>query len=346
VNAGTIIRDLLLKNDQLFLPGLGTFVVRQKPAEINQQSLTPPRREFRFDVNLQSGSRLLIETAALKLNLADEEAASEISGYVAALASELEESGACLIEGVGMLVKRAGGTVKFKPDESFLKSSGAFALPVFELKSLKQTPPVKPLENKPLADRNTIRKTRPPRRPRYAFVAAGAALVIILLLVAGYFTGRIKLPVDLGRTFYRNAGTAGSAREIVFGNRPPDQDTLTDTIAKQLDERTDQKTVLMYEEPEPADLQSEVPEPVDPPSHSQASFVPGYHIIAGSFLVPNNADRQMEKLRSKGLQPVLLPPKSNYYMVSLGSYPSAAEAAKAARHLRGELALELWVMKR
>jgi cell division protein FtsN len=70
-----------------------------------------------------------------------------------------------------------------------------------------------------------------------------------------------------------------------------------------------------------------------------------YHIISGSFLVLENAEKQQTTLRAKGLNAELLPRRGKYYMVSLGSYATQEEAATTVEKLRLQLHQDFWVMK-
>jgi cell division protein FtsN len=71
-----------------------------------------------------------------------------------------------------------------------------------------------------------------------------------------------------------------------------------------------------------------------------------YHIIAGAFLVPNNAERQKKEMEKRGLQAEVLPKRGDYFMVSLGSYDTQQEATKAMNELSKSLDKQLWIMKK
>jgi hypothetical protein len=50
-------------------------------------------------------------------------------------------------------------------------------------------------------------------------------------------------------------------------------------------------------------------------------------------------------MRKKGINAELLPRRGKFYMVTLGSYPTLAEAQAAMELLKGQLDQDLWVMK-
>ncbi len=61
-----------------------------------------------------------------------------------------------------------------------------------------------------------------------------------------------------------------------------------------------------------------------------------YQIISGSFTLTENAERQIRPFRKKGIHAEMLPRSGKYYMVTLGSYPTASEAPAALELLKGQ----------
>jgi cell division protein FtsN len=73
--------------------------------------------------------------------------------------------------------------------------------------------------------------------------------------------------------------------------------------------------------------------------------VSGYHIIAGAYMVPDNAEKQKQILENRGFKSIILPPQGSYYMVSLGSYRTLEQVTDVMNSPRDELEIPLWVKK-
>jgi cell division protein FtsN len=146
-------------------------------------------------------------------------------------------------------------------------------------------------------------------------------------------------------------GEKEDSEKLIFGTMDPDSgqsgvDTSIERISREIDARTARKKALAYQATESRKpVEKEIPSP-EPARQATTSVDKPYQIIAGSFLVPNNAERQMNTLRKKGYSPVLLPKWGDYFMVSLGSYDTHEQATSAVKQLRSNLDQELWVMKR
>ena len=144
----------------------------------------------------------------------------------------------------------------------------------------------------------------------------------------------------------------GDSDKLVFGNRADadsmqsESDTLRKKISQELDKRNSRESALAFEEVEAKPV-VETPRPVAKPLIEPAQVKTGkpYYIIAGSFTIASNAERQKSQLERKGYTPLLLPKRGNYYMVSLGSYDTHERATTALRQLRKELQQEMWLMK-
>ena len=75
MNIALIIRDLLLHNEQLVIPGFGTLRIIHKPARISKttQVLLPPSKEIVLDTQQKQGDNLLFLTIKKKSGLSESE---------------------------------------------------------------------------------------------------------------------------------------------------------------------------------------------------------------------------------------------------------------------------------
>jgi len=351
VNIAADIKDLILLNEGLILPGLGGFVTKYHQAEIRKNSnvFEPPSMEIRFDSRMITDNGLLISRVARKNNLPEEEARLVVDEFIEGLKKDLQEKGSALIDEVGSIVKDSTGNLTFKALSGQNYRIQSFGLPEVEV----------PLSAKP---QETYRRTLPPpvvqpvikKRVKIPLAAVIAALII---LGAGtvYFTGffdRYLKPL-----FVRAEPVVmlheDNPDKIVFGQQViPDEDTLAKEVDQQLAKTSSKEKALYYEEPNKTEpiqpiASTEKNAITEPPATLPAVVSPGeFHIIAGSFLIPSNADRQKSQLEKKGYSPQIIRKNDDFFYVALQAYDSKETAVVEMRKLSRELNLPLWVMRR
>lgn len=333
MNISFLIRDLLLRNEQLVIPGFGTFRIVMRPARISRstQELLPPVREIVFDSHHRMGDNQLLLAIRKKGGIAEAEAMEMLKTFVRQLESGLRE-GTAVLEGLGKLESDKKGGYTFRPVDDLVNFTGIFALPKLELETT--LPPRKETAMPSVA------ATRPAPRRRWWL----AVLVVVLAAagttayLSGWFTTfqTAEEPVTLAEE---------DTGRIVFGERPG-YDSITEVISRKLEEETS-RVALRPQEP---DTQVAVkPDPVKPAAPVPDREIPAaagpYHIITGAFSVPENAGKQHADLKARGFNPTLLPKRGKFYMVSLGAYASHSEASKALEGFKQKIDVELWIKK-
>jgi nucleoid DNA-binding protein len=343
VNISLIIRDLLLRNEHLVIPGFGTFKIIHRPAQISRttQVLLPPAREIVFDSQLRSGENQLLLFIKKKHSLSEAEAGETLKNYIRHLEDELRTAGSVLLEGLGKITRQDSGSHTFEPIPDLLNPGGVFALPHIDI---------------PVTDKKERHGTIPDlkkslplpevRRRRKWWIPAIAVIILVMLVSVGYFTGLIThIP---GITIKKEAVVVPDRDQnrIVFGNRTnarkdTTKDTTREAISRQLDQRAKREQALSYKnEPKKPDV------PVQEKTVIKPTVPAGpYQIISGSFTLIKNAERHILSLRKKGINAEMLPRSGKYYMVTLGSYPTRSEALEALELLNEKLDQELWIMK-
>jgi nucleoid DNA-binding protein len=347
VNIIPIICELLLHNQKAVIPDFGTFLISNRSAELNKitRVLTPPTKEIRFDGNQRSDDGQLAGYLMQTLKLNKTEASVAINQFLKSSADKLRTEGVLLLEGFGVLTKETSGRVTFKANDEILKRANLFELPKL---GIPVTQPVTPI----VVARSTWEQPVVlSRKKRRGLIPATIAALIISLSALVYFSGIYGKFVKGDNANLIGISTKNDTDRLVFGSSADADssqgasDTLREKISRELDARIARGSALAYKEAESKPVVQKQ-KPVSEPA--QTTFTdPGkpYHIIAGAFLVPNNAERQKKQLESKGYSPALLPKRGDYFMVSIGSYNTNEQAVAAMRQMRGKLKQELWVMK-
>lgn len=134
------IRRILMEEEQVCLPGLGTLRLLPQPALISpiEGKALPPSEQVSFNANLVlDDGRLLRELKENEI-LSPVTAAYELEGFLKNLRENLDAGRSVTLEGVGRFFKHFDGQLKFTAaGENFSKES--FGLPGLELKPIIRT---------------------------------------------------------------------------------------------------------------------------------------------------------------------------------------------------------------
>lgn len=114
-----MVAELIVKNDSVGLPGMGSFVAEIVPATFSDRgySITPPYRKLSFRGGYPTDS-LLVDYYAKSNGTDKEEARSTITDYVIQMKSVLKERKTIIFPGLGKLRATKDNTFFFVPDEN------------------------------------------------------------------------------------------------------------------------------------------------------------------------------------------------------------------------------------
>lgn len=114
-----MVAELIVKNDSVGLPGMGSFVAEIVPSSFSDRgySITPPYRKLSFRGGYPTDS-LLVDYYAKSNGTDKEEARSTITDYVIQMKSVLKERKTIIFPGLGKLRATKDNTFFFVPDEN------------------------------------------------------------------------------------------------------------------------------------------------------------------------------------------------------------------------------------
>jgi nucleoid DNA-binding protein len=347
VDINSLVRDLLLRNQKAVIPGFGSFLVQQQPAQLNKITgvLTPPAKEIRFERNMQEDDGLLSGYLMQKHKTSKASAMEFISKFSKNAGEQLRQKGVLLMEGLGTLTVEKSGTVTFKPEDELAKRERFFELPKVNL----------PVEEKAPSPEPSPERVSPhagKRSKRRWWIPAALVAFIIGLAALGYNTGVFDRFFTGNKTDVVEMNAKSDDNKLVFGKKaesdsaPAGMDTIREAISHELDERTSRQKALAIEEAKTRPVAASKPVSPAPVQTTPVTTGKPYHIIGGAFRVQNNAERLKASLAKRGFSSELLPRQGDYYMLSLGSYDTHEQATEAMRELRRRLEQEMWVMKK
>ena len=115
------IKELIVENDRVDVPYLGTFTAVMMPAAYSdrQTTIQPPYRKMGFhkaEITLSEG-RPLLEKVRQRLGVTFDQAGIELGWCLSRLSSELEGHKSCKLPGLGTMRSNARGEYYFVPDD-------------------------------------------------------------------------------------------------------------------------------------------------------------------------------------------------------------------------------------
>lgn len=343
MNLPVVIKEIILTSRSLVVPGLGKFWIKHRPAKIDRSSnvLLPPRQIIVFDESIITDDGRLSDYLQKKYTLNEKIAAQAIADYVESLKKELEEKTTATIEGIGVL-KVHENNISLQPDaiEDLLKD----ILPSIEIPESMQKEPL--AEERVKIQAPPVKTAQPVKRSFRVWIPVTIIVLVAALAAVLYYTGIGKAMLkDIAFNKNEDIAESDDNNKIVFGKPPADKDSLQEAISKKLDERTAKENALSYKQPESEQSDNQILEPVIREKQPEPITAGSYHVIAGSFHVPGNAERYKSRLEKQGFHPVIMPNINSYYMVSLGSYQSLEQATVAMTEFSSKFDVQLWIKK-
>lgn len=368
MNIIPIIRELLIRNQKAVIPGFGNLVILQRPAQLNRatRELAPPTRELSFKSSRQTDDEQLVLYLARKNKQKPEVVKEAVNIFVKTAGERIEADGSFLLEGLGRIDKDSSGEFTFTANEELLKQISLFDLPKLNIQPAQQeskaeTKPVtKPAPQpvpQPVPQVDKVFPVIYNKKKSRWWIPASIIAFLVGIAAFAYFTGFYERFLVDRKTEVLLAESESQEERLVFGNRASTdtvsnkEDSLKAIISRQIDEQTARERALSYQESRTEKPASATPEPKqvatpEPVKTTDMATDKPFHVIAGSFTILENAERQMAKLQKKGFSPAMLPKTGKYYMVSLGSYNTAEQARTAKQQFKDQLDQELWLMER
>lgn len=136
-----MVKELILDNDKVALPGLGSFVAEIVPSTFSDKGYTinPPYRRLYFRSRISEGDELVSFYA--KTNNVDMEIAERVlSDFLTELKSVLFQKKTVVFPGLGRMRATKENTIFFVADEDLDIYPDGFALESISLKAHKETP--------------------------------------------------------------------------------------------------------------------------------------------------------------------------------------------------------------
>ena len=179
-----IVKDLVLDNDEVTLPGLGTFVSELMPSTFSDKGYTinPPYRRLSFRQRWNEGDSLLADFYSRTNGIEESQAERIVTEFLSGLKETLQTKKMVILPGLGRLRATKENTFFFIADEDLDIYPYGFGLEPVSLKTHEETPEEVKAVVRELHDIVAEKKSRP--WLKIIVAVAGAAMVVLGLFAA------------------------------------------------------------------------------------------------------------------------------------------------------------------
>ncbi|MCK5815304.1 MAG: SPOR domain-containing protein [Flavobacteriaceae bacterium] len=308
------ISELLYRYNCVIVPNFGGFITNEISAKINSTTHTfyPPTKQISFNRYLQNNNGLLANYIATVNNISFSKALGIIEENVEKWNQSLQNE-ALELEKIGTLSLNTEGNILFEPlvSENYLTNS-------FGLSSCTV-----PLVNRPLANRPLANRPKVVKKP-----------VIVLDPVLSDDVSRRKMPV-----FLKVAASAailfaiGSFTWNNYNQKQYQEQLITEQLQQKEVNQKIQEATFVIQNPLPTITLNITKE------------VNQYHIIAGAFRNPINANNKVQQLISSGFDAQILGiNKWGLTQVSFASFNSKIEARTQLKQIKKSISSDAWLL--
>ena len=163
----TQIQKLLLINEEIILPNVGVFKIESTPASFLQDGKTilPPSKKLLFENRIIHGARLPWQ-----------------EDLGAKIVETLAKDESFEVPGFGIFAKTEQGGISFTADESFDFAPDNFSLEAIQLE-VNEKPDEKPVKVTPPPPRPVMEEWQIPKWVKYAAVAIGVLVLLVVLAI-------------------------------------------------------------------------------------------------------------------------------------------------------------------
>ena len=320
-NLGHYINKLLLENDIVIIPGLGAFVSKYKPAEINNETgyITPPSKEFSFNQQIKNNDSLLVGFVAESESLSRPNALKAIEKECERIIYRLDKGENVLLEEVGVFFLNKSNEIQFEPHfkgNMLLDSFGLEPVNIFDDSTETEIEPVTASIPIPETEKKTGRLW-------YLLLIIPLAAIALYVL----YKNQDKITKQKQENHLNT-----DIRKEATNTIPLIDSVQTLTI--------DSTQVPATDSVETIEIEPNVTEPVLNDSAK-------YYLIGGSFKEEENAEKYIKQFNIEGYEPFYIGKSGDFHLVGIGRYNTQQEAFRANKdYIAKNPNSEVWVYEK
>lgn len=327
------IKELLFQHDCVIIPDFGGFVANLQSAKINQaqNSFSPPYKKISFNRNLKHNDGLLIGYVSRSKNIGFVDAKRLVDSFVKGLKTKLNKGKKVIIEDVGTLQMDREKNLQFEPSGTTNFLLDSYGLAHFNFDPLEEYDVTKRIQKK-FEERSPASLSR---RRTFRRIAIAVPIAVALVLIP-LKTNILDFNADIS-SLNPFSGTEQIQPKTEAGVSEKTKIKIVDTEKPETIEKTEKAEEITTKTIAQPSINRQ-PEKLVADLH--------YYIIAGSFLIENNAYSLKKQLAGQGFDPIVFKANNNHYRVGMKGYPSIDLAITEMRKMRKQKGFEqVWVTK-
>lgn len=324
----TYIKDYLLVNDGIIIPGFGGFISEDESAifDLNENVFLPPSKKLLFKPDFSykddSFAKFIAQNEAIELNAAIQ----KLDEFVFNLKTQLKNKKSVTIEDLGTFTLSAKNDILFVQDKKFNLLADSFGL-----NSVKTS---RIVDKKELIAKNKTPRSTKSIKKILVFTGSFIIMAVLLILAWDFTNGFSVLSLFSGKMQTETIQTTEiTTKSVEYLDSIARADSIKATINKTIDGTTGKKEALFYTD-QKKDSEKSIPE------------FSKFYIIAGSFQSLNKAEIFSKELNKKGYATEIIHSENNLFRISIASYTSEGAALKELYKLRTNPEIkQVWILK-
>lgn len=309
------IADLLYRHECVIIPDFGALITRRVPAQHFESTHTiyPPKKGLSFNANINESDGLLENYIAGVQSIPFEDARAFVQNEVQSIKSEISDNGSTILYKIGRFARNESQSITFTPMYVLNYLPEAFGLSTQELVAMDRAAIPEKEETKkdqepqivPLPI-SEVEKEQEERSQSTPWIRYAATGAILLGM--GY----------LGFLGYENR---------------VEQESIA--IEQQADDHLRAKI---------QEANIFITDPLPSIELTAAPQIKNFHIIAGAFREPANAEKRVRQLKNKGFNAKVIGINSyGLHNVAFDSFATRADAASTLTDLKGQGYSTAWM---
>jgi len=340
MDIGLYIGELLGKQDEVNVAGLGTFIKIRLAGSFNSSSneFYPPAYQISFK-ETEINDLSLIQFISEQKNLSNSSAEELIKKFSAGILELLNSSDSVEIQPLGFLRKENGKLILI-PADSFVATDNFFGLkPVAELKKevflpVKEEMPVAEVGDEIEEEFEESKKTR-------SWITLFISFLSLLVAVAAlfYFNSDFNNFIKT-----KSAGIFSSTNKVE--QETPDLIDSTKISSDSIKNAVDSASILSDSLQQKTDTAITVAKESVPSALTSENEVINYEIIAAAFARKSEADVYISELSKKGIQGKIVENMPGKMLkISLGTFLDEESAKKELTRIQKNINKDAWIAR-
>ncbi|WP_405208815.1 SPOR domain-containing protein [Aquimarina sp. LLG6339-5] len=334
------ISELLYRYECVILPGFGAFLTKRQPAMIQKSThaFFPPQKIISFNSQLQNNDGLLANYIATAENISYTDAVAKIQRYVLSLRNKMANGKRLELDGIGSFYTSVEDTLQFEPSQNTNYLTEAFGLNSFISPSiLREEQKVTKKVVMPQVTRETYKEqveaieevtpiafTPERRRERPYLKYAAVAAIGLIIGSLGLYQVNTQTNLENGRMLVKaEEEIQNRIQEATFDITSP-LPAINLNIIK--------ADAVSAKNPENKNIEV-------------VNTSGKYHIVAGAFRIKANANKKVQKLKTKGFDARLIGiNKYGLHQVVYNTFEDRLEALKALQKIKKQQDRRAWLL--